>query len=281
LTNTETGGSLEELIRINWSEGWGLNPYPEDHNLMLRMSMYEIYVVTNKDNGKKYVGQTCQGVRQRWSQHKSVARSGVDNYFYRAIRAHGEDAFEVEVVEEIDTLEQANDAEKKWIALFESIDSKKGYNGTHGGDGSLPTDLTCAKISETRKELFKDPEFKSYMTEANTGKHHTESGKANISKALEGNQYRKGIPHDEETKKRVSESLKRAYAEGRHAPSAGLKKGTKLGPMPEETKAKIAAGVSRVRKETFWSTRKKEPIVDAAVYQPEKSEAANALAATA
>jgi hypothetical protein len=45
--------------------------------------------------------------------------------------------------------------------------------------------------------------------------------------------------------------------------------------MPEETKAKIAAGVSRVRKEIFWSTKKKEPLVDAAVYQTEKFEAAN------
>ena len=208
--------------------------------------MYQIYVITNKDNGKQYVGQTCKGVAQRWAQHRYAAKNGVDNYFYRAIRSHGEEAFVVEVVEEIETLEQANEAERKWIASLDSIDSHNGYNGTHGGDGSMPTDLTCQKISEAHKELFQDPEFKAMMTAASVGKHHTEIGKANISKALEGNQYRKGIPHDEETKKRVSESLKRAYAEGRHASSAGLKKGTILGPMSEEEKQKRSEGMKRV-----------------------------------
>jgi len=219
--------------------------------------MYQIYVITNTDNGKKYVGQTCRGVAQRWMQHKSAAKSGLDNYFYRAIRKHGEDAFSIEVVEEIETLEQSNEAERKWIAQLDSIDSNNGYNGTHGGDGSMPTDLTCQKISETRKELFQNPEFKARMAEANTGKHHTAEGRANISKGLEGNQYRKGIPHDEETKKKVSESLKLAYAEGRHAPSKGLKKGTILGPMSEEEKKKRSDGVKRARQVRFWSTKKK------------------------
>lgn len=207
--------------------------------------MYQIYVITNTDNGKKYVGQTCRGVAQRWMQHKSAAKSGIDNYFYRAIRKHGEGAFSLEVVEEIETIGQSNEAERKWIAQLDSIDSNNGYNGTHGGDGSMPTDLTCQKISETRKELFQDPDFKARMAEANTGKRHTEEGKANIAKALEGNQYRKGIPHDEATKKKVSESLKKAYAEGRHAPSLGLKKGTILGPMSDEEKVKRSLGMKK------------------------------------
>jgi len=37
-----------------------------------------------------------------------------------------------------------------------------------------------------------------------------------ISESLVGNKRRKDKPHTEETKRRISESLKRAYAEGRH-----------------------------------------------------------------
>lgn len=40
--------------------------------------------------------------------------------------------------------------------------------------------------------------------------------RAKISTSLVGNSYRRGIPHDEETKARVSVALKRAYIEERH-----------------------------------------------------------------
>ena len=219
--------------------------------------MYEIYVITNRDNGKIYVGQTCQGVLQRWHQHKSAARSGVDTYFYRAIRSHGEEAFSIEIVEEVETLEQANEAERQWIAVLESIDSCKGYNGTHGGDGSMPTDLTRQKIGEKCKERWENPEYASRMSAANTGKHHTPEGRANISKGSTGN-HKLGTTQSAESRAKTSATLKLAFAEGRRKKTGGIKKGTILGPMSEEIKAKISAGVSKVRKEVFWSTRKKE-----------------------
>lgn len=218
--------------------------------------MYEIYVVTNQDNGKTYVGQTSKGVSQRWAQHKSCSKKGVDNYFYRAIRGHGEEVFSVEVVEEVETLEQANESERKWIAALESIDSCKGYNGTHGGDGSMPTDLTKQKIGEKCKERWEDPEYATRMSAANFGKHHTPEGRANISKGSTGN-HKLGTTQREESRAKTSASLKLAYAEGRHAASVGLKKGTVLGPMSEEEKKKRSEGVKKARAERFWSTKKK------------------------
>lgn len=77
--------------------------------------------------------------------------------------------------------------------------------------GKPHTDETKQHLSETRKELFQDPEFKTRMSEANTGKHHTTEGKAHIAEALRGNQYRKGIPHDEETKARIAASMRLAW----------------------------------------------------------------------
>lgn len=46
--------------------------------------------------------------------------------------------------------------------------------------------------------------------------------RAKISTSLLGNSRRAGIPHDEETKRRVSVAMKRAYIEGRHLPSGGV-----------------------------------------------------------
>jgi group I intron endonuclease len=220
--------------------------------------LYEIYVVTNNVNGKKYVGQTSRGALQRWAQHKSAAKRGYDTYFCRAINKHLPENFSVEVIETTETRQEANEAEIRWIAHLNTVDSAVGYNGMLGGDGSQPTEATKKKLSEIRKKQFEDPEFKARMSAANIGKNHTEEGRQNISLALQGNQYRKGIPHSEEMKEQIRQSVARAYAEGRHAKGAGLKKGTKLGPMSAENKAKISEGVKRIRAEKFWSTKKKE-----------------------
>lgn len=88
--------------------------------------------------------------------------------------------------------------------------------GVRGEDhpffGRTHTAETRAKQSAIKKEMFQDPEFKAAHVAANLGKHHTEEGCANISKALEGNQYRTGIPHSDEAKARISASLKKTLA---------------------------------------------------------------------
>ena len=65
--------------------------------------------------------------------------------------------------------------------------------------------------------MCKDPKFKSRMSAANMGKHHTEEGKAHIAESLKGNQYRKGIPHDEEVKARIAASMRASWERKRAA----------------------------------------------------------------
>lgn len=77
--------------------------------------------------------------------------------------------------------------------------------------GRPHTEETRRHLSKNKKEQYKDPEFKEMMSKANRGKRHTEEGKANISAALQGNQYRKGIPHDEETKARIAASMRASW----------------------------------------------------------------------
>ena len=121
----------------------------------------------------------------------------------------------------------------------------------------MPTDLTCQKISETRKELFQALSLRPEWLKLTSGSTIPKKEKRTSLRLLKEISIDKGIPHDEETKKRVSESLKKAYAEGRHAPSAGLKKGTKLGPMSEEEKLKRSEGMKRARQLNNWSTKRR------------------------
>lgn len=52
-----------------------------------------------------------------------------------------------------------------------------------------------------------------------TGMKMPDSAKAAISENLKGNSYRKGIAHDERSKKKISDGLKKAFKEGRRKPS--------------------------------------------------------------
>lgn len=77
--------------------------------------------------------------------------------------------------------------------------------------GTPHTEETKQHLREQKLAAYADPEYKARISAANVGKHHTEEGRANISKGLQGNQYRKGIPHDEDTKARIAASMRASW----------------------------------------------------------------------
>ena len=114
-----------------------------------------IYKITNKVNGKSYIGQTIQNVKERFYQHCATKCSkAVSNMaIHRAIKKYGKSNFTVEVIEEIDSA-NLNDRERYWIKYYNSYNN--GYNSTKGGqDGCKP---------------FKDLDVESIIKEYNTGK---------------------------------------------------------------------------------------------------------------
>lgn len=89
-----------------------------------------IYKITNKVNGKSYIGQTRYTLEFRWRQHINKK----DNtYFHNAIRKYGKDNFSIELLEECD-ISKLNEREIFYIAKFNTF--KEGYNLTIGGDGN-------------------------------------------------------------------------------------------------------------------------------------------------
>ena len=97
--------------------------------------MIGIYKITNKINGKCYIGQSIN-IKQRWKNHKKDAfwKDGPEYQYplYRAIRKYGIDNFSFEVIEEC-TTDLLNDKEIYYIALYKSNDNSLGYNQNTGG----------------------------------------------------------------------------------------------------------------------------------------------------
>lgn len=91
-----------------------------------------IYKITNKQNGKVYIGQSVD-IERRWQEHRK--RYNIEKYdtlFYKAIRKYGLENFSFEIIE-VCTKEELDDKEIYWIKHYNSFDAEYGYNLTIGG----------------------------------------------------------------------------------------------------------------------------------------------------
>ena len=161
----------------------------EENNL----KKFKIYKHTSP-SGKVYIGQTqAENVIQRW-------RNGGKGYFrtnpktgeyqqpamINAINKYPWNDWEHEIIDQCDTLEEADKLEEYYIALYKSNDPKYGYNITKGGkghNGQPMSDITKTKLSIAIKELWEDQEYRQ--------------------KVIDG---RKGIPMHENTRKALLEA---------------------------------------------------------------------------
>lgn len=89
-----------------------------------------IYKITNKINGKIYIGQTIHPQR-RWIEHKQKARHSQDKYpIHLAIEKYGENNFTFEIIE---WTENYDEEEKRLIKELNTI-CPNGYNVGEGGE---------------------------------------------------------------------------------------------------------------------------------------------------
>lgn len=88
-----------------------------------------IYKITNKNNGKIYIGQS-NNIERRFKQHQqkgAESRIPLDI----AIKKYGKDNFTYEIIE-LCSLEELNEKQSYWIKYYNSIEN--GYNCSEGGD---------------------------------------------------------------------------------------------------------------------------------------------------
>jgi len=139
--------------------------------------MYNIYLITNLENKKQYVGITKFSITERFYQH---TKRGF--LLTEAIKKYGEDKFSIELIEEVDTAGRAYELEQYYIMEYNSK-VPYGYNITDGGDGIFGWEATeeyRKECSERVKQLHKEKKVGMY------GKKHTDETKKKMSEASKG-----------------------------------------------------------------------------------------------
>jgi group I intron endonuclease len=119
-----------------------------------------IYLIRNTVNGKTYVGYTKNEIKKRFYQHSKSSKP-----IGKAIKLYGEEKFTVEILEEANSVEEALELEKKWIAHYKS--NVFGYNCTKGGDISPIV---------RAKDVYKTKEFADKVRK-NAIKQHSDPNK--------------------------------------------------------------------------------------------------------
>lgn len=119
-----------------------------------------IYKITNKMNGKVYIGQTKKTIEERFQEHLKKAKIHTNRYLYDAMNKYGYENF---IVSQIEKCPDNNLDEREifWIAFYQSNNKLYGYNMTAGGGGGN-TWINNPHKEETSKKL----------SQANKGKKH-------------------------------------------------------------------------------------------------------------
>lgn len=117
--------------------------------------MYRIYKITDRTNGKIYVGQTTKTIYSRFANHvshalKSKRPNDLNCKLYIAMRDHQPENFSVELLEEGDfTRYTADKKEIEWISKLDATNSEIGYNVDSGGH-VISEKCRQARISQLR-----------------------------------------------------------------------------------------------------------------------------------
>lgn len=147
-----------------------------------------IYKITNKINGKSYIGKT-NNIKRRWNEHKwGKGNTAILN---KAFKKYGVDNFEFSLLEErkFKSINELNEIlsqmEIDYIAKYNTF--KKGYNATLGGEGTIGhfvSESTRRKFSILAKERCKSEEYRKKLSDTMKGKHLSPETKEKIKKAL-------------------------------------------------------------------------------------------------
>jgi group I intron endonuclease len=136
--------SMTTVIRKVKNEGWGweaaLSYIPNPG-----YATGIIYLITNRESNKQYVGQTIQTMERRWIGHCEDAFYRESNLpLHTAILNDGKDSFTIKEIDRGTALVDLCKKETFWITNLNTL-SPYGYNtqkkGTSGGANGKPTNI--------------------------------------------------------------------------------------------------------------------------------------------
>lgn len=196
--------------------------------------VHRLYIITNSANEKNYIGlSSSHFLSSRFRGHRRRSREGCGAYLYRAMRKHGADNFKIEEIAQCHSREELIRLEKFWIGMLHSNEKDSGYNQTCGGEAPKHTEETKRKISKIqigRKKSpealanqlasLRTPEYRKLRSELSK---RIANSKEYLDKVSGDNHWTRRIPRLESSRIKQSESMKRAYLEGRMPKGIGDK----------------------------------------------------------
>ena len=138
-----------------------------------------IYLITNKINGKRYVGQTQQmDIQSRWRSHRKMSPTCIGRYLLCAYRKHGIPNFKFQIIC-ICFNEDCDRYEEEYIKKFNTL-APNGYNLQTGGRITKLSDETKQYMSKRQKEIVTDERRKA-ISERTKGRKLTDEQKQVLS----------------------------------------------------------------------------------------------------
>lgn len=196
-----------------------------------------IYCLTNKVNGKRYIGQTTRTVAERLIGHLySFGRNGCP-LLGAAIKKYGKEAFEVSVLGTAATQNELDLLEISLIEQYRTTDRALGYNIAPGGLGGKQSPATIALRVAKTTGMKRTDEFRRGVSERKKGVRLSAETKAKLSQAA-----LKRLPPSEETRAKLAAAGKRGVWTDERRAKASARATGKF--HSEETKQKLSAIVS-------------------------------------
>jgi group I intron endonuclease len=192
-------------------------PVPKSRDGLPTCSKSGVYVITNENNGKVYVGSTIYSLRRRMGRHRAMLRGNrhFNRHLQQAWNKDGEGAFHFGILEVC----EPNECQKRetwWIREKRAVEARYGYNFCPSGGGSKGF-----KHSEESKTLMKITNKGKRL-----GKKHTLESRAKMSRAKKGKPgSRTGavLPQETKDKIRLGNTGKKHTDEARAKMSAARK----------------------------------------------------------
>ena len=87
------------------------------------IDLYQIYLIVDKTNNKKYVGQTVQhrGYLVRFNEHVCGTKYANTRLLSNAIKKHGKENFTIELIEDNISEDLIDQKEQYYIEYFKSF----------------------------------------------------------------------------------------------------------------------------------------------------------------
>lgn len=173
-----------------------------------------IYKATLKFDGRVYIGQTVKHLAKRITEHKHAGKNPKYDYFHSAIKKYGIENFDWEIIKECFSKQELDLEEDKFIELYNSRNSDKGFNLKAGGSYGKHSEETKkiiseGKIAEKNGMFGKEPWNKGKnLTDEHKNKIKTKFKKGQVpwNKGKKGT-YSTGERNDE-TKRKISNGKK-------------------------------------------------------------------------